>query len=372
MKPWASLQRSFSINSLRAIFHSILRSVPFTEPLRICSHHSKIHLQRTSGKPLRFWKWTKWTGLGLVFGGIAYQKIGTAIDAKRYPPIGQMISMGGYNIHLYTTGTGPNVILDAGLGCNALSWSLVQPEIARFARVTSFDRPGNGWSDESPKERTSQNIAMELHEALHKAKIFGPYVFVGHSFGGIDAQMFAQLYPDEVAGLILVESSHADQCKEVSMPEINPTLTMLASHLGISRLLTHSAAYKESVVVFPEPIQKALLAQLCTIKFTRTVLQEFSHFKTSCDQLKALGDSLGDKPITVITAGKTIDAKGSGMTQEQIDTSHRAFQRFQKDLVTKSSQGKQVFATESDHMIPYNQPQIIVDAAREMIAKFRN
>lgn len=133
------------------------------------------------------WKWGKRIGLGLLclivvvlLGGASYQFISTKLDESKYPPIGKLVDVGGYNIHLYTTGSGgPSVILDAGMGCNALGWSLVQPKIAEFTQVTAIDRAGNGWSDESPLERTSENIITEFRTALKKANISAPYILVG-------------------------------------------------------------------------------------------------------------------------------------------------------------------------------------------------
>jgi len=368
------------MNSLRSIFRSVPMSFLGSNMSRLArpqtySFRSAINSQTTSGKSLMFWKWTKWVGLGLAgtlatlaISGALYQVISTKIDAKKYPPIGKLVDVGGYNVHLHTTGSGgPTVVLDAGMGCNVLGWSLVQPEITKFTRVVSFDRPGNGWSDESPLERTSQNIVTELHVALHKAGIQGPYILVGHSFGGLNACLFARLYPNEVAGVILVDSSHENQMEKIPMPQMNHTMMMLASRLGVVRLFTHLPVYKKGVAVFPEQIQNPLLAQLRTTKFMRTVLRESSQFKTSCDQLKAAGGHLGDKPLTVISAIKATSVEGSGLTQEQIDAIHIPFKELQKDLATKSTQGKQIFAEESDHMVPFNQPRIIVDSVKEMV-----
>ncbi len=336
---------------------------------------SAINTQTLSETSLTAWNWTKQAGLGLIgalalfmLGGAVYQELSTRIDAKNNPPMGELIDIGGYKMHLYTTGSGgPAVVLDPGLGCNALGWQLVQPEIAKFTKVVSFDRPGHGWSDESPLERTSQNIVTELHTALHKANIPGPYILVGHSFGGLNARLFASLYPNEVLGVVLVDSAHENMVEKIPMPQINHTLMMLASRLGIIRLCTHLPTYRKSVAVFPEQVQSQLLSQQRTTKFMRTVLQESSHIKTSCNQLKATGGHLGDKPLTIITAVKQISEKGSGMTREQIDAVYIPFQALQKDLLTKSSRSKQVFAEESDHMITHNQPQIIVEAVKEMI-----
>lgn len=326
-----------------------------------------------------FWKWTKKIGLGLVgtigvlaLSGALYQELSERLDAKKYPPIGQLVDIGeGRKMHLYVSGFGgPTVVLDAGLGCNALSWSLVQPEVAKFTRVVSFDRPGNGWSDESPLDRTSQNIVTKLHTALQKVNIPGPYILVGHSFGGLNMQLFANLYPN-VEGVVLVDSSHADQLEKMGLPQMNHTLSKLAFRLGIVRLLMHLPIYTKEFAMFPKTIQNQLFALTGTTKFIRTVLQETSHLKTSCDQLKAVEGHLGEKPLTVISAVKKMDANGSGYSEEQIDSYFGIFQAFQKDLVTKSTQGKQVFAKESDHMIPHRQPQIIVDSIQEMVDSIR-
>jgi pimeloyl-ACP methyl ester carboxylesterase len=331
------------------------------------------------GKPPMFWKWTKRIGLGLVgtvavlaLSGAFYQGVSDKIDAKKYPPIGKLVDVGGYNIHLYTTGSGgPSVVLDAGMGCNALGWSLVQPKVSEFTQVTALDRAGNGWSDESPLERTSENIIMEFRTALKKANIPAPYVLVGHSFGGLNAQLWASLYPDEILGVILVDSSHADQFEKMPMPQMNPTAMMLASRLGVARLVTHLPLYKKGIAVFPEQIQNQLLSQVRTTKFMRTVLGEASQCETSCKQLKAAGGSLGDKPLIVISAGKGTSAEGSGYSQEQIDVFLAHFKELQRDLVTKSTQGKLVIAEESDHMVTLNQPQIIVDSIKEMVESSR-
>ncbi|HEY2810980.1 MAG TPA: alpha/beta hydrolase [Rhabdochlamydiaceae bacterium] len=322
-----------------------------------------------------FWKWTKRIGLGLVgtatvlaLSGALYQGISDKIDAKKYPPIGKLVDVGGYNIHLHTTGSGgPSVILDAGMGCNALGWSLVQPKVAEFTQVTAIDRAGNGWSDESPLERTSENIVMESRAALKKANILGPYILVGHSFGGINAQLWASLYPDEVLGVVLVDSSHEKQFETMPTPQMNHTMMMLVSRFGIARLVTHLPRYKEGIAVFSEQTQQQLLSQLRTTKFMRTVLGEGAQFEKSCKQLKAVGRSPWNKPLIVISAAKVPPAEGSGYSQEQIDAFYVHFKELQKDLTTKSTQGKQVIAEESDHMITLNQPQIIVDSIKEMV-----
>ena len=156
--------------------------------------------QSEGGTSVMAWKWTKIIGLGflgtaaiLALSGMAYQTICTKLDKRRYPPIGKMVDIGGYSLHInYQGNKGPTVVLDSGQGCNSLDWALVQPSLAEFTRVCSYDRAGYGWSDESPKERSAGNMVDELHSLLHKADIPAPYILVGHSLGGVNVRLYHQ------------------------------------------------------------------------------------------------------------------------------------------------------------------------------------
>src|SRR3989337_877218 len=123
--------------------------------------------------------------------------------AKQYPAPGQLVDVGGYKMHINCTGQGsPTVILAAGSLEYSLFLALVQPDVARFTRVCSYDRAGYGWSEPSPHPRTANTMVEELHTLLVNAKVEGPYVLVGHSLGGMHMRVVAHNYPDEVVGLI--------------------------------------------------------------------------------------------------------------------------------------------------------------------------
>src|SRR5437588_5210224 len=152
------------------------------------------------------------TLVGLLLLGLSYQALASAVDASHYPPPGKLVDIGGYRLHINCTGTGsPTVILDAGLGETSLDWSKVQPAVARFTRVCSYDRAGYGWSDTGPGPRTSQQIVQELHLLLMHAQISGPYLLVGHSLGGLNMRLYAYRYPAEVAGMVLLDSTNEHQ-----------------------------------------------------------------------------------------------------------------------------------------------------------------
>jgi len=124
---------------------------------------------------------------------------------------GQMVAADGAKLNLYCTGGGsPSVLFDAGHQDWAPAWAVVQPPVSKFARACSFDRPGYGFSPAGPTRRTSERIATELHDAVHAAGIPGPYVLVGHAFGATNMRTFADLYPDEVKGLVLIDPDPTD------------------------------------------------------------------------------------------------------------------------------------------------------------------
>src|SRR5919112_3442402 len=159
----------------------------------------------------RIWRPLLWFAvalLALAVAGAIYQAIATELAERAYPPPGEMVDVGGYSLHINCVGQGsPTVVLDAGSGEMSAQWVWVQQEVSETTRVCAYDRAGMGWSEMGPQPRDGRQISSELHTLLTKADIEGPYVLVGHSFGGMYMQTYAARYPDEVAGVALVDSS---------------------------------------------------------------------------------------------------------------------------------------------------------------------
>lgn len=312
-----------------------------------------------------------------LIAGTVYQLICTKIDEYRYPPIGKLIDIGGHSMHLYCTGIeGPTVVLDAGMGCNCLEWSLIQPEIAKFTRVCSYDRAGYGWSDESPLPRTSLQIVEDLHSLLTQAQIPGPYILVGHSCGGINARLYASQYPDEVAGVILVDSSHEDQLQR--LPPMKQTLGELSKYRNLARFMAFIGAvrifnnFSTDHEMFSSCIPEMYSALESTPKFMGTLFEEMGLFEKSLEQLKNRPHHLGEKPLVVITAGKTgTQCLCQEYSEDWVEQLTKAWNALQKDLVTQSSNSKHIIAENSDHMITRHEPKIVVDEVLEMVDRLK-
>lgn len=297
-------------------------------------------------------------GLGLFFSFAFYQKVASVIDDYRYPPPGKLTDIGGYKLHYKDKGQGNiTVVCDAGLSGTSLGWFLVQAEASKFTRVCTYDRAGYSWSDPSPLKRTSVNIAKELHSLLKKADISGPYILVGHSFGGANVLLFADLYPQETLGVILVDSVHEDMLQELpSAPHgffDHPKVQWFLSFIGYKRLKGPSEEIKAMFSPLRIEIQAAYIAQMNKTRYIETVNQEMDCLSES---LLQLGEVRLQKPLTVITAGNISNSEEG-----------RRWIKLQERLLLKSNQSKQMIAENSDHMINHHQPQIIVDAIREMI-----
>ncbi len=313
----------------------------------------------------------------VTIGGGTYQYVHTKLDETAYPPPGKLVDVGGYQIHMHATGEkGPVVILDAGLRCNCLDWALVQPEIAKFARVLSYDRAGNGWSEQSLLPRTSHNMVLELHTLLQNAQIPGPYILVGHSFGGLNARLYASQYPDEVSGIILVDSPHEDLMYE-SPPKpsrslyqeflYHPAVLTVGSYLGATRLYHYFQRDQMLPKEFPHELRQPYLALVSSAKFIETVSQELDLFKESLREIKEARSNLGEKPLIVITASKCPRSIDTGYPQQWLSDVYLMHRILQKELVESSRYGKQIIAERSGHLILHDRPDIIIKAVSDMI-----
>jgi pimeloyl-ACP methyl ester carboxylesterase len=199
--------------------------VPRARFLKSRFHESHLLLLTLEGKPRRSWKGDArqmnlrdivWHGeMPRVFKPLkhicaiilsACLVFATTPEPK---PLGKLVDLGGHRLHVNCNGKGsPTVVVENGLGDFSFDWILVQSRVSRFTRICTYDRAGYAWSDPGPKPRTFSQLNLELRDALSKLGEPGPFVLVGHSYGGAVVRNFATTYPHEVAGMVLVDAAH--------------------------------------------------------------------------------------------------------------------------------------------------------------------
>ncbi len=317
------------------------------------------------GRRRRVARWVAYpAGLLILLActGALYQWIAGTLDRRSNPPPGRFVEVDGLRMHLVCMGQGsPTVILDSGLSDTWLHWYKVQPEVAKLARVCAYDRAGLGWSDPRPGPRTSGVIAKELHTLLRNAGVAPPFVLVGHSRGGLDVMVYASLYRAEVAGMVLVDSSHPDQ-NRVLPPEWRFSGDRWHSDMqrdralmpfGIPRLLGWCGTS------LPDR-QAAFRAFDCTVQQKLGTMAEIEGFDESLEQARA-AVSLGDMPLVVISEAPSDPAMKRYIA---------LFEPLHDDMAHRSSRGRRVIAEGSGHQVHRERPDLVIAAIRDVVTSY--
>ena len=271
-------------------------------------------------------------------------------------------------MHLHCTGEGgaPTVVMDSGLGGIGMDWQLVQPELAKSMHVCTYDRAGMGWSDSGAQPRTSQQIVRELHTLLDNAEVRGPFVLVGHSFGGTNMQVYARQYPNQVAGMVLVDSALEDE-KAVALTQSHqpsPMLLKIYSTVGLMRLpYTLGGATPGLTSPEFEDEQAAISSHR---KHVFAIADETSSLEESFDENRANPMSLEDRPLMVLSAG-SVQTEGTGLSQEQADHLDKLHSESQAALTQRSENSRQIIAEDSGHYIQVEHPDLVTDAIRRVV-----
>ena len=255
--------------------------------------------------------------LALASIGGGYQTLGEAADAEAYPMPGQLIDVGGHRLHLSCTGAGtPTVVLEPGAGGMSSSLGWIAPAVARDTRVCVYDRAGRGWSEPASTAQDGAQIATDLHTLLQRGHVPGPYVLAGHSFGGLYVLTFAARYPDEVAGMVLVDSTAPASAANPGMPSPGhggssngmsrvSALVSASARLGLGRL--HAQVDFGSL---PPRSRDEVRASVATPSTLRSTIDEYVQANASMEQAAALRD-FAAKPLIVLTAGRGHDGAWS-------------------------------------------------------------
>ena len=320
-------------------------------------------------------RWLRMSGIGftvvllaMVIAGRIYEFRAVKRDLHLYPPPGQVVIVGSHHLHLQCMGRGkPAVIFDSGAGGTSLDWRGIQHELTAETRVCAYDRAGFGWSDPGPSPRTSQRIVDELRILLKNAEVAPPFILVGHSFGGLNMQLFAARYPDEVAGLVLVDSVHPqlysrmphELRQDLSGQLFALRLGKWLAPLGVPRLLFPPVATQR----LPRNLQLAANARGYGRHVYSALYEEAIAFDTSCEQIRSAPSMLESMPLTLLTRSKP----QRWPSKVPVETAERTWQDLQRDLAGLVPGSKHVVVENAGHFIHIDQPQAVVEAIKEQL-----
>ena len=246
--------------------------------------------------------------LAAVGGG--YEVVREHLDDSAYPMVGRLIDVDGHRLHIRCTGAGsPTVVLQPGGGDMSSAMGWIAPAVAEHTRVCVYDRAGRGWSDPTDAVPDGEQVATDLHTLLHRAGIPGPYVLAGHSFGGLYVRIYAARYPEDVAGMVLIDSTGSALPASTAAQSWGPddilarasVLASTSARLGVGRLF--GLGYGS----LPPRSADEVQAKIATSSSLRSTIDEFLQAGASEHEAATLTD-FGDKPLVVLTAGSGSDA----------------------------------------------------------------
>ena len=300
---------------------------------------------------------------GLTVGGATYETIAAGAHLATLPASGRLIDVGGHRLYLQCEGTGgPTIVMDAGLGGSSLDWLLVRAELVQSVRVCTFDRAGMGWSEPGPLPRSPSRNADELHRLLHAGGIQGPYVLVGHSLAGKNIRMFAAAYPQEVAGMVLVdarsERMDLDATAEVSEGMTNAIRTQ-ASLFAVARPLGLVRLFGASIYGAPNLTSEQALQLMLRQTEPNAIAATVDEGVARADDDEALaGTSLGNLPLVVLAAADSM-------------SNNQGWPAAQNGMAKLSSKGRLVIAEHSSHAVQLDEPNVVASAILSVLADAR-
>ncbi len=308
----------------------------------------------------------------LVAAGAIYQWFSEQSDRKLIP--GELVSIDGHEFHLLCRGSGrPLVLLENGLTTAYTDWMATIDAVSEFTEVCTYDRLGLGWSSRNDRPTASADVVNYLHTIVQQEKLTGPYVLVGFSAGGLYVRKYYAAHPQGVAGMVLVDSSHEQQDRRMDVPDVGLNMIRLCNALAWSGFVRALRLLEDEV----PPSFDARLAEEQRALFYRTgfchgmLLQRRDIKLDTAAAESPVG--LGELPLTVIQAGVPLSRTryAAQFSPDSLAQHDRVWPQLQRELVALSTNSEHWVAEHSDHSIPVNQPEIIIRAIREMVARIR-
>ena len=308
--------------------------------------------------------------LGAIYNLIALHRLRAA-----HPAPGAFYDVAGHSMHLYCIGAGsPTLVLEAGLGDDWIYWQKVQPRLAETTRVCSYDRAGLGWSAPQPPPQDAQVISSNLHSLLMAAHERGPLILVGASAGGFYTRQYFSNFREDVAGVVLVDSSvpeqltvfpgRMDTVEKRNKRHRNARLQWLREISGYARI---TGQCKGEVEKGQESYAPFVAAETCRPGFSTAWLPEYDSFWHSADEA-AQSKCCGDVPLLVISQDP--DRSKVGWDAQSI-SQQPMWSQLQENLKRLSLHSRRIIAVSSGHHVMIDRPDVVISGIQQMIMDLR-
>ncbi|MEH7511369.1 alpha/beta hydrolase [Gottfriedia acidiceleris] len=301
----------------------------------------------------------------LLIIGTLYQWIGINMDTKNYKPVGQIVKIHGNKMHLYTEGKGDTTVVFAS------GWGTVQPYVDYYplfsklsidTKIAVYDRFGYGFSDLTNRERDIDSIVEEVHELLKKSNQNPPYIFVGHSLGSLETIRFAQKYPDEVKGIVLLDGGTPEYYEKAPLLTSISYIQRFIVKTGIVRILTKSNRFMDELYnernglkFIPEPLRELDRKATVMIANNRNITDEMRQSRNNAKKV-INGPKPLNIPIIALTAGSFGSADKNWLSSQQ------EWKNWSTDVT-------QIVVEDANHYIHQYQPELVVEKIKKLIGK---
>jgi pimeloyl-ACP methyl ester carboxylesterase len=289
----------------------------------------------------------------------------------RFPPPGRLIEIGSRRLHLFCQGEGgPTLVIEQGAGSPSFAWLPLAEELARFAKVCLYDRAGYQWSDASREPRSLLDRVRDLHGLLAKAGLSGPYVLVGHSYGGFLVRLFAQEYRDSVSGLVLVDAPHEQGYFQPDVLSLYSKMTWalramcILARVGVPRLLMRWLSKPDPSI--PARLSEQLNDAMVRHEYFAAASDDIASLKRAAPSLTKADAfaALGDLPLAVVTHGKPFPGPFAVL--------EKSWAQGQAKLAALSTDSVLLVADRANHMVQLDQPEVVIEAIRSVVARARS
>jgi len=310
--------------------------------------------------------------------GAAYQAIATTIEDRLFPPPGTLVEIEGKQMHLFCQGEGsPTVVFESGMGNSGYSFLNIHKQLAGRTRVCLYDRPSLGWSTVDETWYMKDQVSQHLHSILEQAGEKPPYLMVGHSMGGVYIRAFYHLFPDEVVGMVFVDSAHENEMAfypepEGSTPDYFSTMMDFCEFIAGVGVLRATGVMGEILEGSPGTAleQRQILSRLNRVSYCKgiRVEKEVSDIELSQTTPPA---SLGDLPLIVLVGAKQLNPIRNQFYIGPLPPAQRqntqTWQEIQAQLAALSTNSEMVQALQSGHYVHWDEPQLVVDAINKLL-----